>query len=262
MKNFVKKGKSIGEIVYKTDNLLIEKIQEGNECDKCYIIGTGYSLSVDDNDLVSSHDPFMDKFSIDIDKNITAFSFYFTFESSGLGESSKELANFINNLDNKYKNIYLIGQSKCGICAYNASHYCDKDITLVTISAPFKGTPTADLECIKERLKHNVLRLFYDNMFSNHNVDKDIIPNSKLLNSLEKPKYKEHINITSRISSLKDCKSISDYFLYYWDKALKLNGDGVVPYDSQLIDSTKTINIISSHAHSLERGIRELEKMV
>lgn len=262
MRKFIKKGKSIGEIVYKTNNILIEKIQDGTCDDKCYIIGTGYSLSVDENDLVSLHDPFMDKFSIDIDKSITVFSFYFTFESSGLGESSKELANFINNLDNKYKNIYLIGQSKCGICSYNASHYCDKDITLVTISAPFKGTPTADLDCVKTRLKHNILRLFYDNMFSNHNVDKDIIPNSKLLNSLEKPKFKQHINITSRINDLSECKSISDYFLYYWDKSLKLNGDGVVPYDSQLIDSTKTINITSSHAHSLEKGIREIEKMV
>ena len=259
MRKFVRSGKAIGEIVYKTKNIVIEKVQDGTDNNKCYIVGTGYSLSVDDNDLVSLHDPFMDKFSIDIDKSVTAFSFYFTFESSGLEESSRELAAFINGLDSKYKKIYLIGQSKCGVCAYNASHYCDKNITLVTISAPFKGTPTADKNCVKKLLKRNVLRLFYDNMFSNHNVDKDIIPNSKFLNNLEKPKYLEHINIMSKLCKI---KGISDFFLYFWDKSLKLNGDGVVPYDSQNIDSTRSVTIDSSHAHSLENGIRELEKMV
>ena len=57
-------------------------------------------------------------------------------------------------------------------------------------------------------------------MFSNHNVDKDIIPNSKFLNNLEKPKYLEHINIMSKLCKI---KSISDFFLYFWDKSLKLN---------------------------------------
>ena len=259
MKKFVRKGKPIGEIVYKTKNIVIEKVQDGINNDKCYIIGTGYSLSVDDNDLVSLHDPFMDKFGINIDKNITVFSFYFTFESSGLEESSRELASFINNLDGKYKDIYLIGQSKCGVCSYNASHYCN-NIILVTIAAPFKGTPTADLKYVDETLKRNVLRLIYDKLFCNHNVDKDIAPGSKFLNNLKEPKYREHINIISRIGKIKDCRYPSDLFLYFWNKALKLNGDGVIPCESQIVNSTKTINIISSHAHSLKNGIKALEK--
>ena len=260
MKKFVRKGKSIGEIAFKTKNIVIEKVQDGINNDKCYIIGTGYSLSVDNNDKVLLHDPFMDKFGILIDKNITVFSFYYTFESSGLEESSRELATFINNLDDKYKNIYLIGQSKCGVCSYNATHYCDKDIILVTIAAPFKGTPTADIKCVDEALKRNVLRLFYDRLFCNHNVDKDIIPGSQFLINLKDAKYKEHINIISRIEKISDCRCLSDLFLYFWNKALNLNGDGVIPCESQKINSTETINIVSSHAHSLENGIRALEK--
>lgn len=262
MRKLLFNGKSIGRIAYKTKNIVIQLVQEGTNNDKCYIIGTGYSLSVDDNDLVSSHDPFMDKFNINIDRNITAYSFYFTFESSGLEESSRELADFINNLDNKYKEIYLIGQSKCGLCVYNASHYCNKEIILVTISAPFKGTPTADKDAVKNLLNNNSLRKIYNKIFSDHNVDRDIIPNSNFINSLKKPKYVKHINITSRLCKLSDCRRVSDLFLLLLDKMMKLNGDGVVPYESQKIESTETIDMISSHATSLKNGIKELEKIL
>lgn len=261
MRKFVHIGKPIGEIVYKNKNIVIEKVREGTKKDICYIVGTGYSLSVDDNDLVSQHDPFMDVFSIKTNDEVTVYSFYFRFESSGLEESSRELADFINNLNIDYKDIYLIGQSKCGICSYNASHYINKKINLVTISAPFKGTPIADKDSVKKAKANRFIKGIYKHIFSDHNVDRDIIPNSKFIQELKTPKYEKHINIMTKLNK-SDCKNFADLFLLCMDRILELNGDGVVPYESQRIDATTTIDLVSNHATSLQNGIYELEKLI
>ena len=83
-------------------------------------------------------------------KDSTVYAFYFTFECSGLEEASKEIAEFVNSLSEEYEQIFLVGHSKCGVCLYNASYYCKKDITLVTISTPFDGTIVADKETVEK----------------------------------------------------------------------------------------------------------------
>ena len=158
MKKFVLNNEIMDEIVYKTENVVIQKIQEGKNRKRCYIIGNGHSLNIDANNMVTNHDPGMQEFEPKISKDSAVYAFYFTFECSGLEESSKEIADFVNNLSKNYEQIFLVGHSKCGLCLYNASHYCKKEITLVTISTPFDGTIIADKKTVEKRLKSRILK--------------------------------------------------------------------------------------------------------
>ena len=103
MKKFVLNDEIMAGIVYKTENIVMQRIQEGEKRKRCYIIGNGHSLNVDVNNVVTKHDPGMHKFQAKISKNNAVYVFYFTFECSGLEESSKEIAEFVNNLSEEYE---------------------------------------------------------------------------------------------------------------------------------------------------------------
>ena len=62
MKKFVFKNQVMNGIVYNTDNIVIQKIQEGKNHKRCYIIGNGHSLSVDKDYVITKHDPAMQQF--------------------------------------------------------------------------------------------------------------------------------------------------------------------------------------------------------
>lgn len=264
MKQFVLNGEIMEGIVYKTDNVVIQRIQKGEKRKRCYIIGNGHSLSINDNSVVTKHDPGMHKFQPKI-SDAAIYAFYFTFECSGLEESSKEIAEFVNNLSEEYEQIFLVGHSKCGLCLYNASHYCEKSITLVTISTPFRGTFIADKETVEKQLKSRLLKKAYNKIFSDHNVDRDIIPNSRfiknVIQNMQVATYKEHINITSSLNNISNCKDMIDLLLFIWDKIMGINGDGLVPLNSQKANSTRTVNLTCSHANSLRKGLEVVEKL-
>lgn len=136
---FVRNGKLLENVVYKSSNLIIQKIRTGNR--NLIIIGSGYSLSIDNNNRITDHDPFMIFRNIGI-KNATIMSIFYPLEASGLEESGKELSNFINSISKDYDNITLIGHSKCGVCFANATKWIAFDnLEIITISAPFYGTP-------------------------------------------------------------------------------------------------------------------------
>lgn len=261
MKQFVFNDEIMERIVYKTKNIVIQKIQKGKKRKRCYIIGNGHSLEVDANNVVTKHDPGMHKFKAEISEDNTVYAFYFTFECLGLESSSKEIAEFVNNLLEEYEEIFFVGHSKCGLCLYNASHYCKKDIILVTISTPFCGTIIADKENVEKRLKSRILKKVYNMIFSDHNVDRDIIPNSYFIQNMQSAKYKEHINITSSLENMFSCKDIMDLLLFMWDKIMQINGDGLVPINSQKVNCTRTVNMICSHANSLKMGLKVIEML-
>ena len=97
-------------------------------------------------------------------------------------------------------------------------------------------------------------------IFSNHNVDKDIIPGSDFLKNLKKPACIEHLNFKTKLSKATECKSLVDHFLLFVDRTLKLGGDGVVSYASQEYPADKEVTMTLSHAESLMMGIGVLEK--
>ena len=261
MKQFVLNGETLSGIVYTTKNVVIQKVQEGRKRKRCYIIGNGHSLNVDKNNTVIKHDPGMSKFKSRISEENSVYAFFFTFECSGLEESSREIADFVNNLQEKFEQIFLVGHSKCGLCLYNSTHYIQKDnIVLVTISTPFGGTIMADKKAVEERLKSRLFKIIYNMIFSDHNVDRDIIPNSQFIKNLQATPCKEHINITSSLKGVSSCNDIMDLLLFIWDKKLQIRGDGIVPLNSQQT-STRTINIFCSHANSLKKGLDVIEKL-
>lgn len=69
-------------------------------------------------------------------------------------------------------------------------------------------------------------------IFSNHIVDRDIIPNSHFIQNLETATYKEHINIIFSLKNLFSCKCTKDLLLFILDKVMKINGDGIVSENS------------------------------
>ena len=264
MKKFVTNGEVLEKVVFTTQNVVIQKVQEGKKREKCYIIGNGFSLNVDERGMVKKHDPGMLKFNSQMDKESTVYAFYFTFECSGLEESSKEIADFVNKLPEKYEQIFLVGHSKCGVCLYDATRYCEEEsIILVTISTPFNGTFIADKNAVEKKLKFSLLKKIYNVIFSDHNVDRDIRPNSSFIkkNRNYVPRCK-HINITSSLKGILKCNDVLDVLLLILDKILNVSGDGIVPLASQQKENTVTFNIICSHSNSLKKGIEVVNKFI
>lgn len=116
-------GKRIKNVIYKSDNIIIQLLQKGNGKNLA-ILGGGYSMSIDSSNRVIKHDPFMvlpspKRFK----KTTTIMSIYYTFESKGIEASGKEIATFVNQVCNNYENVSLIGHSKCGVCFANAKQW-------------------------------------------------------------------------------------------------------------------------------------------
>ena len=252
MKKLVKKGQYLKNVVFKGKNIVVQQIERELRSKRCIVIGNGHSLSVDKNDKVTLHDPGMSKFSVSMKH--TVYAFYFTFESDGLLESSKELAEFVNKLSYYYEDIILVGHSKCGLCVQNAKQFITRKSTIVTISAPFDGTIIADKKACEAKLKNPILIKIYNKIFSDHNVDKDIMPNSEFIKNMNQQCI--DLNITSSINKVGDCKNIMDWILLIFDKMMKVNGDGIVSLDSQKkCFSYIDVNISCSHATSLQKGL-------
>lgn len=262
MKRLIRNGCHLKGVVYKTKNVVIQKIQEGEKNGKCYIIGNGHSLNVAYDGLVYKHDRGMHEFYIDLNKDYTVYAFYFTFEASSLRTASVDIASFIDGLQNRrnYQDIILVGHSKCGICAAMATETCKAKINLVTISTPFSGTVITDKDALGHMSKFKLFMPIYRLRFSNHDVDKDIAPSARIAQGIPNPECKKHINIVSELSKITDCKDFIDLFLFFLDWRIQINGDGIVPVYSQTIAEVITCKIYCSHARSLKIGLQLIEE--
>ena len=260
MRRLVSNGQLMSGVVKKTDNIVMQKLQKGTKKEKCYIIGNGHSISVDEKNRVIKHDPLMHVFETDISKEHSVYAFFFTFECAGLEKSSIEIAEFVNELIDTYDEIIFVGHSKCGVCLTNASCYCRKTVTLVTISTPYYGTVVTDKEWAEMLLKKRVFIKIYNMIFSDHKVDRDIAPDSDFLLNMNQPVCNRHINIISYFRSIRDCRNLIDLALFATDKIMHLRGDGVVPLTSQYPSSnTQEIYVFCSHASYLKEALKILE---
>ena len=260
MLKFVRKGERLKGVVQKTPNVVIQKIQQGTSRNRCFIIGSGYTLNVDEEDRVTWHDPAMIKHEYGILEDITVYTFFYTYECKGLAEAAEEIATFVNTLFKKFDRIFLIGHSKCGLCMCKTTEYLNDLATLVTISTPFDGTIVADKDAVERKVKSKTLMWMYRKIFSDHNVDKDIMPGSEFLKNLKDPVCSEHINLMSKFDDKKVYFSPIDQFLKLVDKVLNLGGDGVVPFSSQMAKTEKCATLGCSHAESLKEGLRMIEE--
>lgn len=263
MKRLVSNGDHLENVAKRTSNIVIQRMAIGST-EQCVILGAGHSLSVDKNNFVSHHDPGMSLPDTRAFKHSTVFSLYFTFESSGLESSSRDLADFINSCLNSYDKIILIGHSKCGVCFANCTHLIENQkVTLITVSAPYKGTIIADKSAFEKDINWFV-RKIYEKIFSNHNVDKDIAPNSDFIRNMHRRVNCKYINIVSSISKITDCRSIVDFFLYILNNYKKIDGDGIVPKDSQdnHFYCKNQYEITASHASSLQKSLKFLDDYI
>ena len=107
---------------------------------------------------------------------------------------------------------------------------------------------------MEKELKYKLLINFYNKIFSNHNVDKDIAPNSEFIKNFTFSKLENHINITASLDLI-------DLFLYFFNKVMKINGDGIVPLESQELNNVETYHISGSHDKTLKLGINKIKNL-
>lgn len=261
-KIFVYKGDLVENVVYTSENLIIQQVQGGNR--NLIIFGTGYSLSVDNQSKVVNHDPFMILPTIDFQEE-TVMTIFYPFEASGLESAGKELSTFINSIMQDYDSITLIGHSKCGVCFANATKWIqNSNLNIITISTPFQGTPMADKENVSKNLTWLEQKI-YTFIFSNHAVDQDLIPNSQFLQNVDYSGLENctHINIVSKCPQ--KTGNLLDVVLTYFDKKVGINGDGIVPQTSQqYLSYPNSIEevIEANHSTSFSVGVEIAKKLL
>ena len=254
---FVMKGDEAGEILYKSDNVILQVLDKNENAQNVVILGEGYSESVNEKGIITQCDPLMFKPNTNLfNQNTQVIYVYYPFDieqqQERLGIAGQEIASYINeNLkDYEDENIVAIGHSKCGVCFANMAQWLNRKITIVTISAPFKGTIVADKSVFKEKMNYFEF-IIYDMMFSNHQVNKDIITGSYFL---EQSNYdglanQNHINIVSTCK--KEADNFVDNILAYINDKYLINGDGIVPLESQLMEYENTIQIFIDASHAI-----------
>lgn len=253
---FVEKGEVIQDVNYKSENLIIHIAKQGTN-KKLVILGSGYSMSLDENNQVVEHDPLMIWPSVNqYDTDTTVMSIFYPFKSEGLEVAGKELSDFINSNLTQYDEITLIGHSKCGVCFANASKWVSREVNVVTISAPFAGTPITNQEKFLSEINW-IMGNIYKLIFSNHRVDQDIMIGSEFIQNADYSGLKMHNSINIISTCPESSVNPLELFLMYMDSK-GINGDGIVPEESQGLsfEEVEEMRIKATHATSLDKGIR------
>lgn len=264
------KGDKAGEILYRSDNVILQVLEQNENAQNVVILGEGYSKSVNEDGIVTYCDPLMFKTNANLFNQDTQVIYvYYPFDvetqQERLSIAGQEIASYINeNLkDYEAENIVAIGHSKCGVCFANMTQWLNRKITIVTISTPFKGTVVADKSLVKEKMNYFKFSI-YNIIFSDHQVDKDLIEGSYFL---EQANYdglanQNHINIVSVCQ--KDSNNLIDNILSYINDKYSINGDGIVSLESQLMEYENTIQIFieASHLTSMEKGIKVIKQYI
>lgn len=243
---------------YKSENIIIQQLNTGSN-GVVVIHGGGHSVSVDENNKVTFADPLFIPPTKNTDYGkCTVMTVYFPKTCEGLEAAGKELADFINHRLGEFSKVILHGHSKCGCCFLNLAQWLTRHCTIVSVSAPLKGTPVADLRTFSSQLSA-FKKFFYLKIFSDHNVDRDICPGSKFIRNMEIVSAISHHNCHIVASKCgRSCNPI-DWVLSLVDKLLGINGDGIVPLTAQLPPFYAKCKIITaSHGTSLHKSIRNI----
>lgn len=245
-------------VILKTKNIIIQEVRKSsdNTCKTCIIMGSGYSLSVDDENNIIHKDPLLFPPSGNNYGDYTVLSLFYPFECEGLSNAAEELANYINFNMQQYDNIILHGHSKCGSCFVKATKWLKRKVTIISVSAPLNkfGTPVANKKIFDTRLNW-LEKIFFHKIFSDHNVDKDLCENSEFLTNLSMDYLSRH-NYQIIISSCGRFTINPIELLLTWiDKSKKINGDGIIPRCSQIPDDKLFTQISATHASSMKVSI-------
>ena len=232
-------------------------------CKTCIIMGSGYSLSIDHENKVIYKDPLFFPPSGNAYGDYTVLSLFYPFECEGLSCAAEELANYINFHMQQYDNIILHGHSKCGSCFVKATEWLKRRVTIISVSAPLNefGTPIANRKIFDSRLNW-LEKIFFYKIFSDHNVDKDLCENSEFLINLNM-KYLIFHNYEIIVSSCDKFTINPVQLLLIWvDKFKNINGDGIIPMNSQIPKGVPFTRILATHVDSMKKSIRFVKKFL
>lgn len=254
----VREGMKIKTVLYKSSNLLLLGLRN-RKSNKVFIICEGLSMNVDDDNLVTKKDPYM---TIPVEESYDGLRgdiilMYFPFECKGLEKAGDELADYVNWNMYNYDNIVLLGHSKAGVCFANMARWLNRATTMVFISSPFLGTKIADPTYVSKKLNFIEYKI-YNKIYSKHDVDKDIMPESRFIKNADFSGITNHvcINVISETETIRSIEDISAWFL---NNRLKYDkSDGIVEvrsqeYLRQKYPGIKTIYVDASHMNSLAR---------
>lgn len=246
-------------VIFKTRNIVIQEVRKARDCTckTCIIMGSGYSLSVDEENNVTHKDPLFFPPNGKDYGDYTVLSLFYPFECEGLEKAAEELANYINTNMQQYENIILHGHSKCGSCFIKATKWLKRKVTIVSVSAPLnrQGTPIANRRVFDARLNW-LEKIFFHKIFSDHNVDKDLCENSKFLTNLSMEYLQRHRYIIVVSVCGRFTLNPVQILLTWIDKSKKINGDGIIPISSQIPEDKPFTQILSTHADSMKASVQ------
>ena len=239
------------------------KLQQGiGDCPNVVFYGDGHSVTVDTNGRVTWADPLYHPMHNVKKYNpyCTVYAVYFPRTSHGLDDAGKQLAKFINEnhgSEDDTPHVLLHGHGKCGCCFISAAQEIQRPCTVMSVSAPMQGTPVADFHGFSANL-NPLMKWIYQSIFSDHQVVQDIIPGSEFIQSLDLTKVPNQHQVLLITSMCGVSLNPIDWVMWLLDKLLRINGDGIVPFRSQLTTTIpSTVQHIAqraSHATSLKRS--------
>ena len=256
---------NIRTVLYKTPNVLLLEIKNTGS-DTAFIVSEGLSMSVNDQNIPYRWDPYMtipdgyDTLEGDI------IGMYFPFESAGLEEAGIDLAAYVNENMQKYKNIILIGHSKAGVCLANMAKWLKRVTTMIFVSAPFLGTIITDAKKVRQKLTKAEYSIYWK-YYNQHKVDLDIMPGSDFLRNANFSGVQKYvcINVISECIHMRTPVDIGCKYLNY--RLGYRHGDGIVNVASQeflslIYPKVQKIYIDASHANSLIRYLSKDAKYI
>lgn len=241
-------------IVYKSQNLILQQVQS-SESTTCIIMGSGYSLSLDSENKVIHKDPLFFPPSGKDYGDYNVLSLFYPFECKGLSQAALELAGYINSSMKNYTRIVLHGHSKCGSCFVKAAKFLERQVSIVSVSAPLNcnGTPITSSD-FDLKLSSFEKPIFHA-IFSDHNVDKDLRTGSEFLQNLDL----NHLSRHNYIIIVSECKKFSiipiDAYLNWFNTAKGIYGDGIIPKASQIPSHKRFVRILATHASSMKASM-------
>lgn len=198
-------------------------------------------------------------------------------------EVAKNISELVKELRGAYSHVIIVGHSKSttiniAMLKYLSDNDYDK---MINISATYSGTfltmPDKMYEVLstKKIFNWNYGKLVYDfylNTFDGDRADEIIREDSPFLNQLDYSKIDKDkfINITAK-------SGVTSFFYDLWnfdaegiglpflDLILGLNGDGIVPLQSQMANmdaDIKTLHLKASHKSSYKIGIKKVLNML
>lgn len=263
-------GYRMKHIIYKSQDLILQKLHEGKS-KTLVIIGNGLNVSLDENNVIIEHDPIFRipkkecKLLLKGDKDYEVISAYFPFECSGINESSKELASYLNCNYLDFKIIFLAHSKSAAqfaqtLCFLNSKR-ADDVLKLVFISPAFGGV--VNDEEVMSKLGF-IDRVIYRNVFIYHKVNEDIRRGAIFLKEdSDFSKISEHEAYLIRAIIQHRFFDLVNSYLLHLDKRLSINGDGIIGYDEQYCDVkwSKIFQIKANHNSSMIVALRLMKDL-